>query len=114
MSIIHYVRPGSKRRILAGDTPHWIAGHRRARYIRQVCLSAPLWLNSNDLRGLHELAIWQSEMTGELHVLDHIIPVNHPRVSGLTVPRNLQVVPWRVNAAKGNTWEPDQLELEFQ
>jgi hypothetical protein len=50
-------------------------------------------------------------VTGELHVLDHIVPVTHPVVCGLTVPWNLRVIHWRVNGAKGNTWNPDQLEL---
>jgi len=114
VSLIHYIRPRTKQRILAGQVPNWISRDRRAQRILRVCLSTPLWLRPAELRGLQELAIWQTEMTGVQHVLDHIIPVNHPRVSGLTVPWNLQVVPWRVNAAKGNTWDPDQLELEFQ
>lgn len=49
--------------------------------------------------------------TGERHVLDHIVPVNHPRVCGLTVPWNIQVIHWRANGSKGNTWCPEQLEL---
>lgn len=52
-----------------------------------------------------------SVFSGRLHVLDHIIPVTHPLVCGPTVPWNLRIVPWRVNASKGNRWNPNQLEL---
>lgn len=113
MSLIHFVRRGSKLRIMAGDTPFWITNNARASYIKQVCLSAPLWAHINDFRSLQEQAVWLTEMTGELHVLDHIIPVNHPHVCGLTVPWNLQVLHWRVNSAKSNHWNPDQLAFEF-
>lgn len=50
-------------------------------------------------------------LTGERWVLDHDIPVTHPDVCGLSVPWNFRIVPYRVNAAKGNYWCPDQLEL---
>lgn len=111
MGMVHYVRPGSKLRILAGDTPTWISNSRRAGYIRQVCLSAPLWVGFKDFALLRLEALWATVMTGELHVLDHIIPLNHPRVCGLTVPWNLRVVHWRVNVSKGNDWCPEQGEL---
>jgi hypothetical protein len=43
----------------------------------------------------------------------HIVPLNHPYVCGLHVPWNMRVVPWRVNASKGNAFNPDQLPLDF-
>ena len=33
------------------------------------------------------------------------------RVCGLTVPWNIQVVPWDLNGAKGNNWCPEQDDL---
>lgn len=114
MGMIHYVRPGSKRRILAGDTPRWVTNSRRAPYIRQVILSAPLWLKCSDpqLQSLHHQAAALSELTGIPHVLDHIIPLNHPRVCGLTVPWNLKVITAKANGAKSNHVHLDeQLEL---
>lgn len=111
MSIVCFFRPGSRARILAGDTPDWITNNARAAYIVAVCLSAPDWVDRHELELLRAWARVMSIMTGELHVLDHIVPVTHPMVCGLTVPWNLRVIHWRVNGAKGNTWNPDQLEL---
>jgi len=59
--------------------------------------------------------------TGVPHVLDHIIPVDHPLVCGLTVPWNMQVIDAPLNAKKGNKLhyafqgemfrEPEQLRM---
>ena len=111
MSVVCYFRPGSKQRIVAGDMPKWISNNARASYIAQVCLSYPPWVDRYDMNLLRAWAQARSVFTGELHVLDHIIPVSHPMVCGLSVPWNFQVVHWRVNGAKGNRWHPEQLEL---
>lgn len=115
MSIICYVRAGSKRRILAGETVHWVHNHKtRADYLLAVVLSAPLWVREAygfELEALRAWAAAMSKFHGELYVLDHIVPTTHPRVCGLTVPWNLRVVHWLVNGSKGNDWNPDQGEL---
>lgn len=112
MSFLHYLgRAPSRVRLIAGDIPAWIANSKRRRYISAVILSAPPWVNRRQLWAIHERAVWLSEMTGVLHVLDHIVPLNHPRVCGLTVPWNIQVIPAKVNGAKGNYWCPEQMEL---
>lgn len=109
------MRPGTKAKILAGEFVHWVFGHKsRAEYLYAIVMSTPLWLTADDKRDLETLRAWakaRTAFTGELHVLDHIIPVTHPYVSGLSVPWNLQVIHWRVNGAKGNKWAPDQLDL---
>jgi hypothetical protein len=43
--------------------------------------------------------------TGIPHEVDHIHPVNHPRLCGLTVPWNLQVIPAVENRRKSNRLE---------
>lgn len=43
-----------------------------------------------------------SQQTGILHHVDHIHPVNHPNLCGLTVPANLQVIPATQNRQKSN------------
>lgn len=111
MSICHFHRPGSRRRVLAGDVPNWITNNDRAPYILAVMVSAPDWVDHRDLQMLRAWAKARTIFTGQRHVLDHIVPVNHPRVCGLTVPWNLQVIHWRANGSKGNTWCPEQLEL---
>lgn len=110
MSMVDYVGR-SRVRLVAGDMPAWISNSRRERYIAQVVLSAPPWVDRWELYALKHTAAALTIMTGELHVLDHIVPLNHPQVCGLTVPWNLRIVRWRVNASKGAKWNPDQLEL---
>lgn len=104
-------RAPSRAALLRGETPAWIANSPRRRYIAAVVLSAPPWVNRQRLEALRREAIWMSVMTGVEHVLDHIVPLNHPRVCGLTVPWNLQIIPKKVNDAKGNRWCPEQGEL---
>jgi len=45
------------------------------------------------------------------HTVGHIVPLNHPYVSGLHVAWNLTIEPASVNFSKGNSWHPDQLSL---
>lgn len=111
MSIVCFVRPGSRRRALANDVPTWVSNNARASYILAVMLSAPEWVDRNELEMLRAWAKAMSVFTGDRHVLDHIVPVNHPMVCGLTVPWNLRVIHWRVNGSKGNDWCPEQAEL---
>lgn len=111
MGMVDYVKAPSRARLVAGDVPAWIANSPRANYIAQVVLSAPPWVNRAALKALKRQAADLTLATGHLHVLDHIVPLNHSMVCGLTVPWNLRVMHWRANASKGNDWCPDQLEL---
>jgi hypothetical protein len=112
VSIVNLVRPGTKVKILAGERVHWVFNHKtRADYLLAIVMSAPPWVDRGELNMLRAFARAMTIMTGSLWVLDHIIPVTHPHVCGLTVPWNLRVVPWRVNAAKSNNFNPDQMEL---
>lgn len=104
MGMVDYVRAPSRLRLLAGDMPAWIANSLRGRYIASVVLSAPPWVDRKALYALRDEARRLSRETGIEHVLDHIVPLNHPRVCGLTVPWNLRVIPRKVNGAKSNGW----------
>ncbi len=108
---ISLARIGLKQAILAGETPSWVHWHIRGEYIIRVALSTPPWVDKRELAMVEAWAKAMTVMTGVKHVADHVVPVTHPRVCGLTVPWNLQVVPWRVNAAKGNKWCPEQRDL---
>jgi hypothetical protein len=111
MGSLDYIRHRSKARILAGETVHWIENNKRAPYIRSAVLSAPPWVRAEEFAAIRAEATRLTEQTGELYVIDHIIPLRHPFVCGLTVPWNLQVVHWRHNGSKGNYFNPHQMEL---
>ena len=112
MGFVHYVNKAPSRlMLLAGELPLWIKNSPRSRYIAAIVLSAPPWVDRKALMAMHNIAQRLSASTGIPHSLDHIVPVNHPRVCGLTVPWNLEIVPLRVNMAKSNNWCPEQMEL---
>ena len=74
-------------------------GKRRASIIQRT----PKWLTSDDLwmiEQAYELAKIRTEMFGfEWHV-DHVIPLQGKRVSGLHVPQNLKVIEGSENCKK--------------
>ena len=112
MGMVDYVpKAPSREKLLRGEMPAWIANSKRSRYIAAVVLSAPPWVKRSELQALKAEAARISVETGVLHVLAHKVPLNHPLVCGLTVPWNLEIKPWRVNASESNWFTPDQLEL---
>lgn len=112
MGWVHYLNKSPTRlALLRGEPPHWVRNSPRSKYIAAVILSAPPWLDIKDILILHFWAKAMTAMHGKPYVLDHVVPLNHPHVCGLTVPWNVRVVPWRVNACKGAKFNPEQLEL---
>jgi hypothetical protein len=68
----------------------------------------PKWLTDDDkwmLAEAYALAKLRTKMFGFEWEVDHIIPLQGKRVSGLHVPTNVQVVPKVVNRAKQNTYD---------
>ena len=105
--IISYYRPKLRERLVKGDkdaVPNWIRNAKRGTYILRAILSVPIWVQKHDLLEIEQRAKERTKITGRLYVIDHEIPINHPRVCGLTVPTNLKIVLWEVNAKKGNAW----------
>lgn len=43
--------------------------------------------------------------TGVVYSVDHIVPINHPKVCGLHIPCNLQVITLEENVRKSNKFE---------
>jgi hypothetical protein len=65
----------------------------------------PPWANQEAILEFYKLARALSTSTGIPHHVDHIIPLQGKLVSGLHVEGNLQVLPWRDNILKRNTFE---------
>jgi hypothetical protein len=69
----------------------------------------PVWLTADDhwmIEQAYELAALRTKMLGFPWEVDHIIPLQGSKVSGLHVPQNLQVIPRKQNRAKWNLYEP--------
>ena len=62
-----------------------------------------------EIKAIYLRAIRLTKTTGEKYEVDHIIPLNHPRVCGLHVPWNLQVLPRELNGKKSNKVSLDAL-----
>ena len=65
----------------------------------------PTWLTDDDhwmIEQAYELAALRTKVFGFSWHVDHIVPLNGRKVSGLHTPYNLQIIPWRDNLRKGN------------
>lgn len=85
---------------------------------RRTVRATPPWLTPEQrqqIRDVYAAAAALTEATGELHVVDHIVPKMGKTVCGLHVPWNLAPLHWRLNAIKGAHCWPDmwneQMEL---
>lgn len=113
MSVARYFCPRLRARIVAGEVIRWLERHPRKSYIVAAVLSSPPWVDRAAMKALREEARRLTETSGVKHVLDHIVPLQHPSVCGLSVPWNLQIITYAQNAAKSNKWAPDQLTLDL-
>lgn len=81
----------------------------------QTKRATPRWADLNAIAAFYKEAQRLTKETGELYVVDHIVPKISPIVCGLHVDWNLRVIHWRENAVKGNAYWPDmpfdQMEL---
>jgi len=111
MSIARYFNPKLRPKILAGNEPAWLLRHPRRGYIRAAVLSAGPWMPRWKLTLLRIHCQILTMRTGIEHVLDHEVPLNHPRVCGLTIGCNLRIITRAQNAAKSNHWCDDQMSL---
>jgi hypothetical protein len=79
-------------------------GKRKAAQLQRT----PKWLTESDLRMIeakYSLAAMLTRETGIIHHVDHIIPLQGKKVSGLHVFSNLRVIPGTDNVKKSNTYQ---------
>ena len=60
-----------------------------------------LWANQDAIRAIYDQAEFMTRTTGRLHVVDHEIPLQGRKVSGLHVETNLRVIEHHENAHPG-------------
>jgi len=97
-----------RERLIAGDVPHWIKRSKRARYISAIIISTPPWVDRDALKLIQYNCRCLTEFTGVEYHTNHIVPLNHPLVCGLTVPWNLENIPAKQNIAQSNHWNNDR------
>lgn len=73
----------------------------------QTARATPRWINVRAVRDFYDLAAALTRVTGELYVVDHMVPKISPTVCGLHWEKNLQILHWLENARKSNSWWPD-------
>lgn len=76
----------------------------RVRTRRHLTNRRPAWAVPFYISEIYHLARLRTKVLGRKFVVDHIVPLNNPAVSGLHVETNLRIVPFEVNAAKGNSF----------
>lgn len=114
MTAARYYSDSLRKQILSGKPlPKWLERHSRKSYIITANLSSVPWRCKWKIKLLYWYARVKSAETGIEHVVDHVIPLTHPNVCGLSVHQNMKVVPKAHNARKGNKWQPDQIELDL-
>jgi len=90
------------RRKNASRVLAWVR-HRQLAKIKRT----PGWLSDDDkwmIEQAYELAVLRTKMFGFPWHVDHVIPLQGKKVSGLHTPINLQVIPGAENLRKGNRY----------
>lgn len=77
----------------------------RARRRAALKLAVPAWADQGAIGAVYSLALHLSQVTGIEHHVDHVIPLQHPRVCGLHVEHNLKAIPKADNQRKYNKFE---------
>ena len=64
--------------------------------------ATPYWAELDKIKVLYEKAKWLESLTGLKYDVDHIVPLNSDKVSGLHVWHNLQILEASLNKQKSN------------
>lgn len=108
MKAFHAANPGYRKKYMdqyyAENRSKFVA---KARSRRDHILenATPSWADEMAIEQMYALAARKSRETGIPHEVDHIVPLIHPKVCGLHVEHNLQVLTRAENRAKRNHHE---------
>jgi len=69
--------------------------------------ATPSWANEFFIQQAYEIASVRTKVTGIKWQVDHIVPLKSDRVCGLHWEGNFQVIPAKLNSAKGNRHWPN-------
>ncbi len=72
--------------------------------------ATPRWITPalrQEMLSVYLMARRLTQVTQIKHEVDHIVPLQHPKVCGLHVPWNLQILTKTNNASKSNLYWPD-------
>ena len=90
------------------ENPHKVRADTIKRRVAKM-QRTPAWLTEEDywmIEQAYELAALRTKMFGFSWHVDHVIPLQGKKASGLHVPTNLQVIPWIENISKANKYLP--------
>lgn len=88
------------------------APDRKAKKKAEEYNATPLWANDFFIKEAYRLARHRTQLFGFKWQVDHIVPIISKHVCGLHCEDNMQVIPAKHNAAKGNRWWPDMPVIE--
>ena len=102
-----HVKEKSLKRLANWDTPEKHLARTRKRQAAKL-QRVPKWLTDQDfkvIQAFYSIAAMLERENGIPYHVDHIIPLQGKKVSGLHVPSNIQVIPGSDNVKKSNKFQ---------
>jgi hypothetical protein len=76
-----------------------------AKRLLAMAMATPKWVDQQAILAVYRECEIRRDLCAEDVNVDHVVPINHPKVCGLHVPWNLQVIPAAENRRKSNRFE---------